>query len=212
MQRGILGGAVLILSLVLISGCELPFFPDVQVPVPVAVQTVLADRAAFEPGADDPLAQVEPGTVMDDLAVLDGCWGTVFTSSDFTINVGFFVVYQFDNTAGTFTRWSGMANAAGELWPLMPLLSVETGSFTVEGPAAIVLTDEHMYTNIDPVTSQVSDTLYEVGALAVPMDRPVIVTLSDDSMLLYIDVETVDDIDPTEQRPIFYKFDCPAGA
>lgn len=193
----------------LLSGCWLPLLAGVDVDVPAAMQTVMDDLDNFTPASSDPLAAVDPGTAVDDLATLDGCWGTVLSDCDCDFKPRLVVAYQFDAADGTFTRWSGAARADGVLYPLMPIISIEEGTFEVTGDASILLTVERILTNIDQATGRITETPQETPVPSDAIERPALVTLDGDGMLLYIDTETAADVDPNEPAPIFRQFDCP---
>ena len=200
------------LGLALVGGCSFPFFPNVDVQIPATVQVVLDDMDSYTGGADEPLVTVEPGAVMDDLATLDGCWASVHMGKSVADGLGFFTVYRFDSGELTFTRWSGFATETGELWPAMPLLSAETGSFTVHSPAVLYLTIEQYFSNTDPDTGRVTGELHEQPGPSETIVRPALVTLAGDQMLLYIDVDTAADVGPEAWNPVFRQFECPAVA
>ena len=183
------------------------FLVDGDVDPPPVVQTVLDDLTRFKAG-DAELTANQPGTVIDDLATLDGCWATVFVDSSKPFNISLFEVYEFDAAANTFQRWSGLSNSAGELWPLVPVISLETGTYEVTGPAAIVLTDEHILSNYNDSTGKVTSEFYEDEGFE-PLDRPTLATLDGDQMMFFIDAESAADIDEAFRHSVHHQFDCP---
>lgn len=196
---------------VMLSGCGTGLFPPVDVVIPAAVQVVLDNPTAFQAAADDPMQTIEPGTVVDDLNGLTGCWGTVFSGSVSSPPAALFVAYQLDSADGSLTRWSGYVMLDGSgLWPIAQLLSAEVGSFAVTGNSNLVFTVERSFVNIDPNTAQIISTLVENPQFSGPLDRPALVTLDGDSMLLFIDTETADEVNAADERAIFTRFDCPA--
>lgn len=196
------------LGLAFVGGCDSRFFPNVDVEVPATVQAVLDALDAYAAAADGPLATVEPGTVMDDLASLDGCWASVYKRDVLGVGYGFFTVYRFNAADRTFTRWSGVGTEAGQLLPVLPLLSVETGTFAVQSSSVLRFTNERYFCNLDPITGQVTSELREQPAPSTTVTRLALVSLAGDQMLLYIDAETTADIDPLAERPFFRRLEC----
>ena len=193
-----------------IVGCDAGLSVPIDVRVPPEVQYVFDHVADFRSPADDPLESVEPGTVMDDLAGLSGCWAKMFTEAQVQSGLAFFAVYHFDAAAGTFTRWSLVGLESGGLWPVLPVISAETGVFEVASATTIRMTVQRNFANMDVDTGEVLSELREIPVeREEPLVRTALVTLDGERMLLYIDTETPEEVDADEERPIFYRFDCP---
>lgn len=201
---GVLGGCV--------QGPTIPPVEDIEVPALVA--PVVEDPPAYEAGDDDPLLDVEPGTAIDDLALLDGCWGSTFTqTSDESLaeNVVLAVAIQFDVEASTYALFTAIAIEEGGLWPLLPVIAGDDGTYEVRDDKIIDLSGENYYSNVED-DADISTMVLEADVPSdVAPDRPALITLDGDEMLLYLGIESVDDVDETEERPVFFRIDCPAA-
>jgi len=191
-----------------LTGCGLGMLPTPDVDLPSTVQFVLDNAQGFRSAEDDPLQTIDPGTVIDDLADLSGCWATMFTDAEIDVGAAFFVVYRFDPEDGSVTRWSFVGLQTGRLFPLAPVITAEHGTYEITGENTLLLSIERLESNVNEA-GQVTGTLGPTAPFAVPYERPALVTLSGDSMLLYIDIATADDADEEAERPIFQQFDCP---
>lgn len=194
------------------GGCPGIGFPLSELQIPAALQFVLDDPAGFISAADDPMQSMAPGTVIDDLAGLDGCWATMFTEGEEVEQyLGLVWVIRFDRAAGRYQAWSTIGREAGGIWPTLPVISAEEGTFEVAGPALLRLNAEKFFANTDPATGRLTRDLREhaVSADSPGRQRGALATLDGDRLLLYIGDESLDDVDPNEERPIHYRFDCP---
>jgi hypothetical protein len=197
-------------ALLATAGCGANPFPQVNVEVPDAAQFVLDNAADFIAAANDPLETTDPGTVIDDLDTLDGCWGTVFTNPDVESPLSVFSVYQFDAADQTYVSWSFIGNRdTGALWALMPLFSEESGTYEVTGEATIEMTVTRMRANTDADGTTILATLQDLPLDGQRLTRPALITLDDDQMLIFVDAETAADLGDQYERPIYFKFDCP---
>ena len=200
----------------LAAGCApLAPWPPGGVNVPPEVQVVLDDPDDFRADLDDPLEGVEFGAVADDLHELTGCWGCVLTDKGYFaqqfVGVAFFVVYRFDNEDAGFTRWSGWGSLDGSgLSHLIPILGAEVGSYQVDSERTLLLTVGQYLSNYDDEAKVVRADLIEDPMAPTPYERPVLVTLSGDSMLALIGAESPDEVDQTDFRAIFHRFACPS--
>ncbi len=104
---------VLIAALSLLAGC--PVQPGASKRMPPEIQAVQAARDAVTVAPDDPLHNVAPGTFIDDLAGLAGCWAghqrIVSEEQTPMVDVGdplldIYHFFRFDPAAGTVTYQS----------------------------------------------------------------------------------------------------------
>ena len=194
-----------------LGGCPSGELAPLDVQVPAHLQSVFNDVDSFRAAPNDPFESIAPGTAVDDLSGLDGCWGTSFTESDAESEIGLYVAYHFDAAAGTFARWSTVGLIAGGLWPSLPVVSGEEGTFTIVDANHVLLSTERYLANIDPDTSRIFADVQEIGGGSTPTERTALVTLQGDQMLFFIDVETANDVDEADERAIFFRFECPTG-
>jgi hypothetical protein len=195
-----------------LTGCIFTSFPVSELEIPPELQFVLDNPAQFISPADDPMETVAPGTVIDDLAELDGCWGLMLTEGEeVEMHLALVAVYRFDRATGRYSAWTTIGREAGGIWPTMPVISLEEGTFEVAGPALLRLKTEKSYANVDPVTGQLTRDLREQP---IDSDNPAweqsgLATLDGDRLLFFLGDETAADVDLTEERPIHYRFACP---
>ena len=191
-------------------GCGMNLFPLVEVEVPETPQYVLDNTGDFIADASDALESTEPGTVTDDLATLDGCWGSVFTEADVASQLSLYSVYQFDAAETMYVCWTFIGRRdTGELWPLLPLLSEVTGTYEVTGADTIEMTVTRIRANASSNGAVFMATLEEVPIGGQMLTRTALITLDGDEMLLFIDAESAADVNAEDERPIYIKFDCP---
>jgi hypothetical protein len=194
----------------LTGGCPVWWLSPPEAGIPAEFQFVLDRAAEFIAPTDDPLQTIAPGTVLDDLSALDGCWGAWTEGTD--PSVGFGDVVHFERAAGHFTRWSGVGTTSGGLAPLFPVVAVEVGSFQVTGPATVLLVTERIQYDVEgplgPWPSLDPMVEYPLGGI----ERPSLVTLQGDRMLFYLDAERAGDIEEETPRMIFRRFDCAPAA
>ena len=203
-------GALMGLLLLSTIGCGTGLFPDVNVEVPDAAQQVLENAADFIAADNDPMETTAPGTVVDDLDTLDGCWGTVFTEADVESQLSLFSVYHFDAAEKTYVSWAfaGLRDQ-GVLWPFLPLISEESGTYELKGDSKIEMTITRMRANTTADGGTITATLQEMALDGADVTRTGLITIDGDKMLFFIGVETAADVDEQEERPIYFKFNCP---
>jgi hypothetical protein len=196
-------GLVAIAMLLMTSGCLFPGIPTTLTETPAELQAVINDPNAFVPPSDDPLADVTPGTVVDDLSNLTGCWGwfeaATYSPSGSPLTT-FYEVCQFDADIGTADRW--VFTPSFLLIP--PILAVDQGSFSVVDDGRIEIRLDH-YTVIDMRTG-IGREFTDLPEQIAVFER--LVTLDGDQLLIadpyYVDEETGEPI-----GRIFTRFDCP---
>jgi hypothetical protein len=195
-----------------LTGCGSDLSASVLSALAPEAQYVVENPAQFTAPADDPLQSVDPGTVIDDLHTLNGCWGALLTDNGDASDVALYVVWHFDAAAQTFDRWSFVGLSSGGLLPSAPLVSLERGTFEVTGTNTLRMTLQHLYANVNDATGSLTTDLREIEMTAdTQTQRDGLVTRSGDRMLFYIDIATPDQVDPTAERAIFYQFDCSAS-
>jgi hypothetical protein len=124
----------------LLSGCPTAdtFTPPI---LPHEIAAVVQNHASVTMQADDPFAQVEPGTVEDALSNLDGCWALyrqTMEYGDWTTGLlpfDSYEFYYFDATTGV-ARYQEYDVAVSGEWARY--LSDE-GHYTVQGAGQIKL-------------------------------------------------------------------------
>jgi hypothetical protein len=195
---------------VFVTGCGLGILPTPDIELPATVQFVLENAWSFRSADDDRLRTVEPGAVIDDLAGLSGCWAAVLTPAEHDVGAGFYVVYHFNPEDGNVSRWSFFGMDTGGLFPFAPIITAEHGTYAVSGENTLLLTIERVESNLD-AEANVSSTLQPVPGPGGPYERPALVTLSGDAMLLFIDIESPAEVDAEVPWLIFRRFDCPAA-
>lgn len=195
--------------LILVPGCWSGLISASSVQVPATLQYVLDHADQFRTEADDPASGT--GAAVSDAAELDGCWGAALVESGSLVPIALFVVYHFNSADGTYRCWSALGRPSGELAPLMPLVSEESGVFVVEPDGVIRTTIQQIRANVDTETGQLTSTLQEQQLQTDIVDRTLQATLvGDDLTLLY---ETDDPNNPGVEgdRVVFRRFDCPVG-
>jgi len=191
-------GLVATTTLLAGGGCFFPGVPASLTGLPAELQVVVDDPNTFAPPPEDPLAGVAPGTVVDDLSNLTGCWGW-FEEAAGPV-AAFYEAYQFDADGGTVSRWVFTPG----LLLIPPVIALDEGSFAAVGGGRIEIQLDR-YTIIDMRTGigrEFTELPEEIGTLEK------LVTLAGDQLLIadpsYIDQETGQPV-----GRIFTRFDCP---
>ncbi|MCK4340310.1 MAG: hypothetical protein KAY37_01130 [Phycisphaerae bacterium] len=207
-ERSMLKGmfaTILIVSMPLVGGCSLspwlispPEIPDELIPV-------LSEPNLFTEDYDDPLHDVEVGTVIDDLSGLSGCWGNV-TSLQSTLPGRAFDTYQtlsIDYQSGK-ASWLIYTDILG----FVSSVIVQSGSFSTVGENQVLL-ELTEYMMSDPSTG-------ELGQREV-LDNvrlKLMITLSSDRLkVLFLPGDDSLSTDANEElygeAEIFKRFECP---
>lgn len=179
-------GALGVVGLGLSAGCG----ADVD-PPPLAF--VVANEAMFAAPDSAEVAAVEPGTPMDTLSGLTGCWGDAELNLSAELPVRAYFALVLDPAAGTITEW-----VRQEPFGMFTIVSGEAGTFAVAdgnrlaGDLAVV---------IDLQTGQVDESTRRSFVW--------LATLAGDVLKLRLD----GDSPPGEQRAenvvTYRRFTCP---
>ena len=206
-------GAALVTAL---AGC--PGVPAYNVPVnsvevPSDLQPVLNAPADFTVAKDDTLRTVTPGTVLDPLAQLDGCWGGLLPAIRPNVDLALYTVFHFDRQTGTYQSWAAQGVRSGGLWPTLPLIVENSGTFQVQSDNTLLLHMTHSRANLDETSGHITTTLNDQPLTAdnPVVDWPALATLQGDHLLLYLGVSSAAEVSTAEDRQILTRFDCPAG-
>ncbi|MBU0637842.1 MAG: hypothetical protein KKB50_03180 [Planctomycetes bacterium] len=195
--------------LILVPGCWPALIPASSVQVPAALQYVLDHADAFHTEADDPASGT--GTAVSDAAELNGCWGAALVESEGAVPIALFIVYRFNSADGTYSCWSAPGRPAGELAPLMPLVSEESGVFVVEPDGVIRTTIQQIRANMDVETGQLTATLQVQYVPTDALDRTLQAVLEGDDLTLLYETDDPNDPGAEGDRVLFRRFDCPVG-
>jgi hypothetical protein len=185
------------------GACFFPGVPTTLTQLPAELQLVADDPNTFAAPQDDPLADLTPGTAVDDLSGLTGCWGS-FEPAEYSLGGAptgpIYEVYQFDADDGTVSRW--VSTPAFLVIP--PVVAIDAGTFSILGEGQIEIHTTR-YTVIDMRTGlgrEFTD-LPEAAATAEKL-----VTLSGDQLLIAVPYY-VDEATGEPLGRIFSRFDCP---
>jgi len=168
-----------------LTGCRLGILPTPDVQLPSIVQFVLDNTQSFRSAKDDPLQTIDPGTVIDDLTDLSGCWATMFTDAEIDVGAAFFVVYRFEPDDGSVTRWSLFGLETGSLFPLAPIITAEHGTYEISGENALLLNIDRIESNVNDA-GQITPTLRPTAMFAARYERSALVTLSGAGIDVYV--------------------------
>lgn len=187
------------LGIILLCGaCDVVPFTSPQ--IPPELQFVLDQEELFVT-KNDPLARVTPGTLMDDLDTLSGCWGQAVTEKDGEpALIKLYSVSRFDADTGKYSSWGLQRDVFG----LIPILSIQTGTFEVVDDSRLLTIVLESRAN-DPRTGEV--------AFAAPFEPPLVrsplATLSDDALSLWYAEEAENITGDAVQFLVYRRFDCP---
>lgn len=190
-----------VMTLVITAGCMLPGAPTTLSELPPELEAVFEDPASFQADPDDPLSDVVPGAVIDNLAGLTGCWGVFAPADPLGGNspAGFYEVYAFDSATGTVTRWGCTTGLLG----IPPVLAIDEGRFTRLDEGRIEIRLER-FTIVDLRTGlgrEFTDVPTEVAVIEK------LVTLDDDRLLVAAPTDLDGHGDPAGR--VFTRFACP---
>jgi hypothetical protein len=189
--------------LLIMGGCVFPGTAVVSTELPAPLQAIVSDPAAFSTDPNHPLTAVTPGTLVDDLAGLTGCWGYCSDGEMSEQGVSpwaFYEAYQFDAETGLANRW-----VLSPRWLLIPaLMVVDEGTFDVVDTGRIEITLER-YT-LTPGGLGFGRQFTELPTEIAVVEK--LVTLSGDELLL-ASPDYVDEESGVPLGRVFVRFDCP---
>ncbi len=138
----LIGVVLLLAGVCCVSGCWLP---TLWADLPAALALIMDDPNAYVADANDPLREVTPGTVMDSLAGLDGCYGAYRASSE-ERHGGFvgaiYEVLSFDPATNTLTRYTA------QLLDGLAIVDVQTGAYAVADAGHLIFTVLRVQSNV----------------------------------------------------------------
>lgn len=210
MKRHLLRPWVLIgpAALIGISGCFLSLIPASSVEVPATLQYVLDNVATFRTYDSAP----DPGSAaaVTDAADLDGCWGAALVDSDGFPTVALFLAYRFNSADGTYLGWSGLGGESGELAPLAPMVTEESGGFALEAGGVIRTTIQQIRANLNPTTGQVTAAL-QVQPTTEAVERTLQARWTGDALTLLYESDDASHPGAEGSRVVFQPLTCPSG-
>lgn len=199
---------LLLLPVGLCSGCAVP-----TIDLPPEITEVEANRTLFFTPEDDPLLDVEPGTIIDELDGLHGCWGFAAQASTDSGFYDLFEFIRFDFEAGTAARQILLQN------PL--IITLVQDNYTVSsGPEPDAVTLDLVETSWDGVV--VVDVIaQELFGIPPQEPRTIIdideaqpfamrVVLDGDAFVITQSTARLEDaLPPFVEGRIYRRFDCP---
>jgi len=183
-----------------IAGC--PSSPQIpsSVNLPAAANFVANNPSTFRNNVGDaPI--VTPGTVVDSLNGITGCWGAMAVTSD--SEPALFSTYSFNSTAGTFEATSWLGPVTGGIQADFPLFTISRGQFFVDDATTVRLVTNTVLSNADAAGNLSSDATNS-STLNPPITRNLTSTLSGNSWI----VSYAGD-DGTTSTLTYRKFACP---
>ena len=195
--------------LLVVAGCCDVLIQGESGTIPTEIEMVRASKNDFAQSEDQPLAMVSAGTVMDDLANLDGCWAAYESheviGDELLTEVEIFAFYRIDLQAETLVHqilitWTdldtGETGAAGP-----EVASVSSGSLEIVAPNKMIESWKHLFSlNVE---TGATFGWTPCGAL-VSND---LVTVSGDEMK--IGSSSAEDGDGGLPEMVFTRFECP---
>lgn len=187
-------GFAMALVLVLFAGCGIM---TSALPDPVAFAA--ANAADFVPDLSIELAGVQPGTVVDSIDGLDGCWASARIDADG--EVWLLDVLMFDGDSGTIVLWHAQPGPSG-----LRVVGGGEGAYMVLAEASIQLSESlEFYLNL-------FTGVLERNVIDPPIETSVNVTIDGDRMLFERFEPGVElDIDPDLFFLMYRRFACPVS-
>ena len=202
---------ILLMWLVLgLGGCPATTTPELGNVQPQALpnelEPVLANRNAFAADSGGALENVEPGTAIDPLSNLDGCWATYYTytaeANDNSVPAGTplvdaFEVYRFNAQSGQVEYQIYQEAVSGTL----AIFAAYEGSYTVLDESRINVTWEQLSYS-DPETGEIGTQ--DLSNQEEASGGELLVTLSGNELRLPGEAGGAE-----ETSRVFYRYDCP---
>lgn len=182
-----------------LTGCGLLTLP---VDLPAILDHVLADLDTFQVSDAWPLEAETPGTVVDPLGNLDGCWAAYYAiqpSAGAEVELG--EVLQFDADAGTLTR------TVLHRYGVFGELTVQRGTYTVVG-------EDRFTFSVRKVEANMAGRLVDVTARYDTLPHyTVAATRSGDNLKTRFEMPAGDPRTPAgfldDTGTVHRRFDCP---
>lgn len=191
-------------ALAVIAGCP-SSTPEIQIPdsvnLPALGETIANNPATFRSNVGDTPA-VTPGTVVDDLSGLDGCFGAALVGDE--AEPALYTAYSFAGAAGTFESISFPGPITGGILASYPAIVINRGTFAVTGDGELTLTVTSQVTNFDEANNALLEDATVAETLATPEIRVIAATLDGDSLILGFENE-----DGGRDPITFTAFECP---
>jgi hypothetical protein len=194
--------------LIVVPGCMWGLISPSSVQVPAALQYVLDHVDAFR--TDEPAQESDMGPAVADAGELDGCWGAALVDTEAFPPVALFLVYRFNSADGTYCSWSALGQPSGQLAPLAPLVTEESGVFVVEADGVIRTTIQQIRANVDVETGRLTTTLQVQPTPTESVERTLQGGLDGDELILRYEADDPDKPEFDGDLLLFRRFDCPA--
>lgn len=187
-------------AVAVVAGC--PSSPQIpsSVNLPAAANFVANNPSTFRSNVGDAPATT-PGTVVDALSGITGCWGAMAVSAD--SDPALFSTYSFDATAGTFEAVSWIGPVTGGIQADFPLFTVSSGQFFVDDASTVRIVTNTVLSNADAAGNLSSDATNS-RTLNPPLTRNLTSTLSGNSWIVSFTGD-----DGSTQTLTYRKFACP---
>ena len=197
----VISSCLIICAALGISGCAgglLSALTSSELPAEVAY--VVNNKSAFTCTQTDAGQSLEPGTVIDDLDHLTGCWAFVVEEASKPIR--FYFVHHFDVSAGEYTFWTYQQDDFG----LFSMLATTSGQVAIIDENHIALTEQER-ASFDPFTGGWDQVVPEPE----PVTDTYLVTVDGDNLLLALDSEEDSQSSDDDDIPFcgIRRFDCP---
>lgn len=209
-------GETLFVSIVsfAVTGCFQFELADDLLMVPAGVAAVEDLREPFLQPDDHPLLHVAAGTVMDNLAGLEGCWGSYFVPeppAPISVNVEF---YQFDFESNEVSYQVLQRGTDDPLSALLNLglvfdVSTETGyAFDLTGPDRMTLRIESLEFSSNLVVPLPEEGEEEAIENVEPLNLQI--TLDGDAFKIGDSLDAASEFEgPHRAALVFFRFECP---
>ncbi|MGD8453024.1 MAG: hypothetical protein PVJ57_14490 [Phycisphaerae bacterium] len=204
-SRGIrLLGLVALTALMLPGGCPLYSLPAA---LPSVLKSVYNHSSTYSTAESDALRAVTPGTILDDVETLDGCWGA-FEGIDppkTGRNLRMWQALHFDPDSGTLTRY-----VVQKVFGFIETLDIQIGTYELnDDGSAFTFTVTKIESNLP--SGEIADVTDDYETLPV---YTVDVTRSGTRLLLQFNMPQDDPRTPAgflDEYALIHKvFDCPS--
>ncbi len=181
--------------------------------IPSEIQYVLDNPTVFAQSADDPMVDTAPGTVVDEMSTLDGCWGAtgVFTQEGNNPEVTNSEAYHFDSAAGTI-NWQIYQTISAPVVGAVSALLNPVGTYVVNAGGTGITITYTLLRGSDLQTGVIHDAPYNVDTMGTILTSgsEVLVTVDGDKMKI-ANGTLKDKFESQRAELIFVRFDCPTA-